>query len=67
MIYTTLHAKRLITFCREKALAATEGEQDAFDKSTAVAEEAVKSLASGGEREVKTRMELAMENRFAHV
>ena len=60
---STLH-KRSITFCREKALAATEGEQDTFDRSTAVADEAVKSLAAGDERETRSRMELALENRF---
>ena len=49
--------------CRARALAATAGELDTFDRSTNFRQEAMKSLASGEERVVKTREDLAIENR----
>ncbi len=43
----------------------TAGELDDFDKSTRLLEdERIKSLASGDTVERKTRVDLAMENRF---
>ena len=40
-----------------------KGELDDFDKSTKVEQETIKSLAASEEREKKTRMDLAQENR----
>ena len=48
---------------RARALAATAGELDTFDRSTAYRQEAIKSLASSENREIKTRYDLALENR----
>lgn len=51
------------TLPRARALAATAGELDSFDRSTNFRQEAVKSLASGEDRVVRTRDDLALENR----